>query len=91
MPDLVAEFKKGETLELLIGNNLQKDFLRRLEELSVKISNDRDNELKENLLWLGSAYHFQLISSNVESVERYNNYTVLQNLLYDLDLQLRKG
>ena len=90
LPDLVAELKKGETLEMLIGNNLQKDFLRILEELSVKITNEKDNVLKENLLWLGSAHHFQLISGNIESVERYNNYTILQNLLYDLDLQLRK-
>lgn len=91
LPDLVAEYQEGGTLESLIGNNLQKDFLRSLQELSVKIANEKDNALKENLLWLGSAHHFQLMSSSIESVERYNNYTILQNLLYDLDLQLREG
>ena len=90
LPDLVAEHNEGGTLELLIGNNLQKDFLRRIQELSVKITHAKNDELKENLLWLGSAHHFQLISGNIESVKRYNNYTILQNLLYDLDLKLRQ-
>jgi hypothetical protein len=89
LPDLVAEYSEGETFESIIGNNLQKDFLRRLNELSAKSSLAKNDGLKDNLLWLGSVHHFHLLSTGINSVERYKNYTTLQNLLYDLEIELR--
>lgn len=87
IPDLVAFGEQGEGIDNFVGNNLQRDFLAKLTDLSKKVG--AEDNLKTNLLKIGTVAHFSALANSAGKDIKYNNYTTLLNLLYNLEIMLR--
>lgn len=87
LPELVANDLEGRGIEAIVGNNLQKDFLKRLTDLNPAVAKSGINEIVEEFLWIGSLPHFSALANN--QADRYSCYTSLFNMLYDLEIRLR--
>ena len=87
LPDLVAQNIDGGGIDLIVGNSLQKDFLKRLTELSQGVVDLGDEKLMADYLWIGSLPHFIALSN--KSGDRHKVYTKLLTMLYDMEIRTR--
>lgn len=87
LPELVAQDSSDRGIDAIVGNSLQKDFLKRLTELSHRVVKYDDSKLTEDFLWIGSLGHFNLLGN--KSAERYKIYTKLFTMLYDIEIRTR--
>ena len=84
---LAAQDVTGKGIESLVGNNLQKDFLKKLSALAPAVAAAKEDRLRTDFLWLGSVEHFRELSTSAN--DRHKSYTRLQTFLYDLEIKLR--
>lgn len=87
LPELVAQDNTVASMESIVGNNLQKDFLARLTALGPVVADAEDPGIMADFLWLGSLDHFRALANKWP--ERYKLYTKLGTMLYDLEIRLR--
>ena len=90
LPDTVALDFNGRDISYLIGNSLQKEYFRRIKELSRSTNAKKDLKLSELILSLASVNHFRSISLIENEFNRYRNYRQLLNYLTDMELRLLK-
>ena len=90
LPDTVALDFNGHDISYLIGNSLQKEYFRRIKELSWSANAKKDLDLSELILSLASVNHFRSISRIENEFDRYRNYRQLLNYLTDMELRLLK-
>jgi hypothetical protein len=87
LPNLAAYDLELGGLGMIVGNNLQKDYLARLKELSSRVESTNDSDLIADYLWLGSLAHFKALSNS--AADRHKVYSKLLTMLYDLEIRLR--
>ena len=90
LPDTVALAFNGHDISNLLGNSLQKEYFRRIKELSTSATAKKNQSLAELSLSLASANHFGSISRFENEIDGYCNYRQLLNYLTDLELRLHK-
>jgi len=90
LPDIVALDFNGHDISYLIGNSLQKEYFRRIKEVSLSANSYKNQSLTELGLSLASTNHFRSISQFEDEFDRYRNYRQLLNYLTDLELRLRR-
>jgi hypothetical protein len=87
LPELVAQDAQGRGIDSIVGNSLQKDFLKRLSELSHAVVACGDDSLISDFFWLGSYDHFAMLTGR--SADRHKVYTKLFTMLYDIEIRTR--
>lgn len=90
LQDTVALDFNGQDISYLIGNALQKEYFRRVKELSLSAHSKKNQSLTELSLSLASANHFRSIGRFENENDRNRNYRQLLNYLTDLGLRLRR-
>lgn len=86
LPNPIGLDPEGRDLTHFLGNSLQKQVFKQINDLAEKVYKSTNQELKSALLTLGSPAIFDLISQ--EYTIRYDYYTSLMNCLTDMELRL---
>jgi alpha-amylase/alpha-mannosidase (GH57 family) len=89
LQETVALDFTGQDISYLIGNSLQKEYFRRVKEVSLSAHSKKNQSLTELSLSLASANHFRSIGRIENENDRNRNYRQLLNCLTDLGLRLR--
>ena len=89
LPDLVAIDYNGQGIDSLVGNNLQRDLLKRLIEVSALIPSSVNQSIIDRILWIGSIDHFRALSRKEANDTCYSTYVSLLNMLYEVEINLK--
>ena len=88
LPNLVALDSEGNDLTHYLGNALQKQIFKKLNDLAPYVFKSKDPTITEHFLQLGSAEQFKKMGQKVQSEIRYHHYNWMINCLTDLELKL---